>query len=234
MCRRIFSDIKERCDCSPTNTGRDTKNVPEKFMKIIKGYLILLSGLAVLSLGFSLILEAGFGNDTISVLSEGIARQTGLTIGKGSQIINLLAVAAVLFIDYKLIKAGTVIMAFSIGFLLDFFLGLIPTTDITAVRIALLIGGVLLAGTGIGITVISGKGASPVDSLMLAINRRFNVSITVSRIVLDAALTATGWILGGRAGIATLICVVSIGPIVEFTVAKIQLTPGSNKVLRNI
>lgn len=203
-------------------------------MKIIKGYLILLSGLAILSLGFSLVLKAGFGNDTISVLSEGIARQTGLTVGNGSQIINLLAVVAVLLIDYKLIKAGTVIMAFSIGFMLDFFLGWIPATDITLVRIALLIAGILLAGTGIGITVISGKGASPVDSLMLAINRRFNISITVSRIVLDALLTASGWILGGRAGIATLICVVSIGPIVEFTTAKLPLAPGSKKVLRNI
>lgn len=185
-------------------------------------FFILLFGLIILSLGFSFVLKAGYGNDTISVLSEGIAKRTGLTIGNGSQIINLLAIVLVAFLNHRLIKIGTIITAVAIGFLLDIFLNIIPVLDVIYLRILALMIGIVFAGVGIGITVISKMGASPVDSLMLAINQKFHISITLARIVLDALLTGVGYLLGGTAGFGTILCVLALGPTVNITINKLN------------
>lgn len=181
------------------------------------GYRLLcfLSGLLILSMGFALIINAGLGNDVIGMLAQGISKKFGITIGRGSQVINLLAAIIVLAGNRKLIGAGTFISVFGIGLLMDLFMPILPVSESPLINVFFLAIGIGMAGIGIALTVISDMGASPVDCLMLLLSSKLKASIKTVRIFMDIIMAFTGWLIGGAVGIGTIISVILIGPVIN-------------------
>ena len=79
----------------------------------------------------------------------------------------------------------------------------------------LLIGGILLVGLGSGLYIGAAFGAGPRDSLMLVGARRTGVRIGIVRAVLEVAVAALGFALGGTVGIGTVAFALGVGPAVE-------------------
>jgi uncharacterized membrane protein YczE len=107
---------------------------------------------------------------------------------------------------------GTLSNVVVIGLVIDAVLALVPSPRVLAVRIVVLVSGVLLNGVATGLYIGAGLGPGPRDGLMTGIAARGH-SIRLVRTGMEAVVLGTGWLLGGNVGIGTVLYAVSIGPL---------------------
>jgi uncharacterized membrane protein YczE len=96
---------------------------------------------------------------------------------------------------------------------------------VLAVRIVLLVAGILIIGFGTALYLGADMGAGPRDSLMLGLTRRVRARIGVVRTGLEIAATAAGFALGGTVGIGTLAFALGVGPAIELSFAALRHSP---------
>jgi uncharacterized membrane protein YczE len=58
--------------------------------------------------------------------------------------------------------------------------------------------------------------ASPMDKIMVAIHKRFGLSLRISRIISEGSALLLAYLFGGPIGVGTIIVTISLGPIVQF------------------
>ena len=68
-------------------------------------------------------------------------------------------------------------------------------------------------------------GVAPNDALYLAISNRTGKPYGPVRMTVDAVFLAAGFLLGGVVGIGTVVCVVALGPMVQFVMDHIIKQP---------
>ena len=174
----------------------------------------LYVGLALYGASSALLVEAGLGLEPWNVLHQGLAELTGLTIG----VVSIVVGAAVLLLWIPLRQRpglGTVSNVFVVGIAMDGTLTLVPDVHSLAVRIPLLLAGILLNGVATGLYISARFGPGPRDGLMTGLHRRTGRSVRLMRTAIELAVVATGFVLGGTAGIGTVLYAVSIGPLAQ-------------------
>ena len=92
------------------------------------------------------------------------------------------------------------------------------------VQIALFLLGTGMMGLATAVYISVEAGAGPRDSLMLAVHRVTGWSVRRTRGVIEVAVVAVGWLLGGPAGLGTVAFALLIGPAVQwgFKLFKVQ------------
>jgi uncharacterized membrane protein YczE len=171
----------------------------------------LFSGLVLYGVSDAMLLLARLGVDPWDVLHQGLARRLGLQTGTWSIIVG----AAVLLLWIPLRQRpgfGTLGNVVLIGSVLDLMLWLVPPPAGLAVRVLVLVSGVVLNGVATGLYIGAGLGPGPRDGLMTGIAARGH-SIRVVRTGIEAAVLGTGWLLGGNVGPGTVLYAVAIGPL---------------------
>ena len=114
----------------------------------------------------------------------------------------------------------------SIGPWLNLFLDLIPAVnDYLALQIPMFLLGVLVQGVATAVYIGVDAGAGPRDSLMLAIHRTTGVSIRVARGAIEVIVVFIGWLLGGPAGVGTVVFALLIGPSVQWAFRLFHVQP---------
>ena len=100
----------------------------------------------------------------------------------------------------------------------------------------MLLVAILLMGLGSDIYLGVDAGAGPRDSMMLAIKRKTGVSIRVSRAIIEITVVTVGILLGGPAGVGTIVYALLIGPSVQwgFKIFKVQPHKESEEVQAGI
>ncbi|GAA3782489.1 membrane protein [Streptomyces coacervatus] len=174
----------------------------------------LYVGLVLYGASAALLVEAGLGLEPWGVLHQGLAELTGLTIG----VVSIVVGAAVLLLWIPLRQRpglGTVSNVFVVGIAMDGTLALVPDVHSLAVRIPLLLAGVLLNGVATGLYISARFGPGPRDGLMTGLHRRTGRSIRLIRTAIELAVVASGFALGGTVGIGTVLYAVSIGPLAQ-------------------
>lgn len=174
----------------------------------------LYIGLALYGASSALLVESGLGLEPWNVLHQGLAELTGLTIG----VVSIIVGAAVLLLWIPLRQRpglGTVSNVFVVGLAMDGTLALVPDVHTLAVRIPLLVAGILLNGVATGLYISASFGPGPRDGLMTGLHRRTGRSVRLMRTSIEVAVVATGFALGGTIGIGTLLYAVSIGPLAQ-------------------
>ncbi|MEU6609764.1 hypothetical protein ABZ922_32745 [Streptomyces shenzhenensis] len=174
----------------------------------------LYSGLVLYGASSALLVEAGLGLEPWNVLHQGLARLTGLTIG----VVSIAVGAAVLLLWIPLRQRpglGTVSNVFVVGLAMDGTLALVPEAPALAVRIPLLLAGIVLNGAATGLYIAARFGPGPRDGLMTGLHRRTGRSIRLMRTAIEVAVVGTGFALGGTIGVGTLLYAVSIGPLAQ-------------------
>ncbi|MFF1513969.1 YitT family protein [Streptomyces sp. NPDC058305] len=174
----------------------------------------LYAGLALYGGSSALLVEAGLGLEPWNVLHQGLAELTGLTIG----VVSIIVGAAVLLLWIPLRQRpglGTVSNVFVVGIAMDGTLALLPDTHSLAVRVPLLLAGVVLNGMATGLYITAAFGPGPRDGLMTGLHRRTGRSVRLVRTVLEVAVVATGFALGGTVGVGTVLYAVAIGPLAQ-------------------
>jgi uncharacterized protein len=193
----------------------------------------LVGGLFLFALGIVALLESGLGLSPWDALNQGISEQTPLSFGTANMVVAL----AVLLVAWALgakIGIGTVANAVLIGLFVDLLISVGAletfTDDPLAVRVGLMVAGVLVIGIGSGFYIGAGMGAGPRDSLMLVSSARTGVRIGVVRAAIEIAVTAVGFALGGTIGIGTIVFAFGIGPAVELSFWLLARSPLADTV----
>ena len=174
----------------------------------------LLVGLVLYGLAVAMIVRAGLGLDPWNVLNQGVAERLPLSYG----VVMILIGAAVLLLWLPLRQKpgiGTVANVFLIGVFADLGLAWIPADLPLAVRIVMLVAGVVLTGVATGAYVGAGLGPGPRDGLMTGIVKRTGWPVKYVRTAIEIAVVAVGWLLGGAVGLGTVLFALTIGPLVH-------------------
>lgn len=174
----------------------------------------LVVGLVLYGTSMALQIRAGLGLSPWDVLHEGLTKRLGLSFGVATAATAVL----VLLIWIPLRQrpgVGTVANVVIIAFTVDAALSLLAPPDSLALRIALLLGGVLLNGLATAVYVGTRLGPGPRDGLMTGLSARTGRSVRLVRTGIEVTVLACGWLLGGTVGLGTVLYAVAIGPLTQ-------------------
>jgi uncharacterized membrane protein YczE len=197
---------------------------PIRWKTFGRDFLAIQAGFVMIGLSIAAMIRANLGTNTWAVLEVAIAQLTGLTPGTVTVLMGFLVLLGAILMRES-IGWGTLANILSIGPWIDLWLGVIPPVrQALALQSAMLLAGILGMGLGSAIYIGVDAGAGPRDSLMLAIRRTTGISIRLSRAILEVAVVAIGWLLGGPAGLGTLVFALLIGPSVQagFKLLKVE------------
>jgi uncharacterized membrane protein YczE len=186
-------------------------------------------GLVLFGLSVALMVRADLGLASWDVLHQGLAERTGLPFG---WVVNGVAVL-VLLLWLPLRQrpgVGTVANVIVVGVVADAVLAVLPQPPELAVRVTLLVVGIVLNGVATGLYVGPGLGPGPRDGLMTGLAARGH-SIRLVRTSIEVAVLAIGWLCGGTVGVGTLAYAVAIGPLVHYLMPKLAITPAIPNVI---
>jgi uncharacterized membrane protein YczE len=195
------------------------KGTPVLYRRLAQLYV----GLALYGLGVALQVASRLGNDPWDTLHQGLARQTGLSIGTWIIIAGVLVMT--LWIPLRQRPGlGTISNVILLGLFTDLFLWLLPHPGGLALRWAYLIAAILVGGFATGCYIGAGFGPGPRDGLMTGLAARGH-SVRVVRTTIEVAVLVLGWLLGGTVGIGTLLYAVAIGPLTHVFIPLLRLRP---------
>ena len=188
--------------------------------------VILMVGLTIAHFGVTLFLLSELGSDPFNVFVQGIYRTldrlTGwgfLTHGRVHVAISLVIVLILLFVDRSYIKIGTALCMLFGGPIIDVFNALLegPTAGASLpVRVCMLVAGCVILAYGMTIVIRSDAGTGPNDLVAVVISDKTGKKFSVTRVIVDACFLLIGWLLGGTAGVGTLVCMFLVGPVAGF------------------
>jgi uncharacterized membrane protein YczE len=179
---------------------------------------VLLLGLVVFGVGIAMMVNADMGLGPWEAFHQGIARQTGLAIGTVSILLGIPIIALWWPLGERP-GIGTVCNVLLIGTSTNVGIALLPVppVDAVAVRIAMMLGGVVVIAIGSGLYLSTDLGPGPRDGLMTGLHHRFGWSIRRARTAVEVTVLVLGWALGGTVGLGTLVFAFGIGPLVQIT-----------------
>jgi uncharacterized membrane protein YczE len=171
----------------------------------------LYGGLVLYGVSASFILLAGLGNDPWDVLHQGLSRQTG--IGTGTWVCIVGAVVLLFWIPLRQKPGlGTLSNVVVIGVVVEIMLAVFAPAHEPALRVSLLLSGVVLNGVATGLYIGARFGPGPRDGLMTGLAARGH-SVRAVRTGIELTVLVAGALLGGTVGIGTLVYALSIGPL---------------------
>lgn len=176
----------------------------------------LYVGLALYGASLALLVRAELGVAPWDVLHQGLAHQTGLSIGTWVVLAGVLVL--LLWVPLRQRPGlGTVSNALLVGVALDATLALLPPLPAgvpLGAHVLVLAAGVALNGLATALYIGARLGPGPRDGLMTGLAARGH-PVRVVRTVIEVGVLATGWLLGGTVGLGTVVYALGIGPLAQ-------------------
>jgi uncharacterized membrane protein YczE len=188
----------------------------------------LVVGLFIYGASMALIIRAGLGVIPWDVLHVGLIQHFPTSFGTMAIIVSL----AVLVTWVPLRQRpglGTFANAVLVGLSADLVLAVMPPVEPLAVRVPLMVFGVLLNGLATALYVGSQLGPGPRDGLMTGLARVTGQSIRLVRTTIEVVVVLIGFLLGGTLGVGTVLYAVAIGPLTQLMLpwCTVALQPSS-------
>lgn len=186
------------------------------FLKLIKFF----TGLALIQLAVASFLRIGIGSDSFTVFIQGLSVVFPISVGMANFLFTLVLLGIVFWLDRSQFKIGMVLGVAFAGLILDgmtVVVGyLLPETS-SVIGIALEFAVTcIVVSLGFPLLKSAGIGVAPNDALYLAIVKRSGKPYGLVRALVDGVYLILGFFCGGVIGIGTVICVVAIGPMMQF------------------
>lgn len=177
--------------------------------------LRLLFGLWLYGMAIALMIKGALGAAPWDVFHLGVAKHPPISFG---MVMILTAVAVLLaWIPLRQMPGlGTLCNTLLLGPFADFSLSLLATPDGLLLRALYLLAGVVICAIATALYVGAQLGPGPRDGLMTGIARRTGWSIRSVRTALELSVLAIGVLLGGKAGVGTVVFALGIGPLTQF------------------
>jgi uncharacterized membrane protein YczE len=183
----------------------------------------LYAGLLLYGLSIALMVRSGLGLAPWDVLHSGLTHWFPIDIGQALVIVSFVVMIGWIPLR-EMPGIGTISNAVVIGLSADAFLALMPTTSDLGVRGTLLVAGVLLNGLATASYIGAQLGRGPRDGLMTGLARRTGHSLRLVRTVMELTVVAIGLLLGGVAGLGTIVYAVAIGPLSQALLPPLLVT----------
>ena len=179
----------------------------------LKTLFFLILGLFLFGLGETLLLASGAGVSPWTVLAEGISIYSSYSIGICTFWISLSIL--IFWIPLKQKPGiGTILNAIIIAIVFDYTLPYLPNPTAYEFKVLQIIIGVMIVGLGSGFYLIANLGPGPRDGLMTGVQRITGKPIALVRSTIEVTVVFFGWLLGGTAGLGTIVFALGIGPAV--------------------
>nr|WP_307991726.1 hypothetical protein [uncultured Niameybacter sp.] len=202
----------------------------------MKKLIVFFGGLFILHFGVALLLELNLGSDPFTVFTQGLATILGITPGGANRIITLVLLIILLIFSRKSIQIGCFLCLLFTGVFLDLNLWIIGPLQLGSLSfIGRLIGfmvACIIIGIGFPLLKCADLGVAPNDLVYLVLSEKLNKSYRVVRMSVDFICAIAGFLLGGVLGLGTVLCVLFIGPVIQFFFDKVERI--ANKFLKEV
>lgn len=194
---------------------------------IITGWLKIIFGLLVFSLGVHLTIRANLGVAPWDCLGLGVSYHTPLNYGLAMTSISVIILLIDILMKEK-IGFGTVIDALLTGNFIQLFNDIDPFPETTGIfaGIMIIISGLALMAVGQFFYMLSAQGCGPRDALLVGLGKRLGrLPIGAVQIILWGTALFIGWLLGGPVGIGTLVSTFGSGIVMQIIYDLIKFEP---------
>lgn len=190
----------------------------------LKKMVVSILGTAIVSMGISLLVNGSYGVDTISTFLLGVLNYVDLPFWVASMTLNIVILIVTFLIDASELGIGSVINAIGRGYLLKFLNPIFGSLALSLPYYSMIaaVVGPILFGVGGALYISSGLGAAALEALTNIVDKNTKASIKTIRMILDAVFVMVGLLLGAPLGIGTVLCVLLIGPVLEFSLKVIN------------
>ena len=176
----------------------------------------LLSGLWLFGTGEALLVASHLGNTPWTVLAQGVSRHSTLSIGAATFAISLVVLLAWIPLRERP-GFGTLANAVVIAVAIDAMLRVLPEPHAEAPRLAEVAAAIVSIGIGSGLYLTTWLGPGPRDGWMTGLARHTKIPIATVRLSIEIGALVSGWLLGGRVGLGTVVFALTIGYAVSFS-----------------
>ena len=182
----------------------------------------LYAGLALYGASMALLVRSSLGVTPWDVLHQGLAQRLGWSLGLVTGVVGALVLLAWIPLRERP-GLGTVSNVVVIGVAVDGTLAVLPTPSHLAVQVAFAVSGIVLNAVATAAYVGVHLGPGPRDGLMTGLVRRTGGSVRVVRTSIEVTVVATGWLLGGTLGVATVAYALAIGPLAQVLLPRLSV-----------
>lgn len=187
----------------------------EIMKNILIRVLMLCVGGILIGIAIAMCAKTGWGADPLTVFYDGLSKTMNITQGLASNYTSYAMILLVIFINYKQLGIGTLVVPFCTQFGIDYGLQLIPVMGgLTA--ILMLAAGFILLALGVSITIEARMGKSAYDALIFSLSEKFHMQYHHIRWILDILLVVFGVTMKGNLTFATLVAVLIMGKMITF------------------
>lgn len=171
---------------------------------------VLLLGLWLFGTGEALLVASHLGNTPWTVLAQGVSRHSPLSIGESTFAISV--VVLLLWVPLRERPGlGTVLNAIVIAVAIDVMLAWLPQPHGNSPRLLEVVAGIAAIGIGSALYLTTQLGPGPRDGWMTGIARHADWPIASVRLGIEISVLVVGFLLGGRAGLGTVLFALTIG-----------------------
>ncbi len=191
----------------------------------------LVVGLVLYAASIAMLVHASLGNMPWDVLSQGIGRRLGWSLGTATIVVSLVVLLCWIPLRQRP-GIGTVANVLVIGLLVDPFLALAGLLGDLPLWGAILMtgGGIVVNGVATACYIGARLGPGPRDGLMTGLVARTGWRVRWVRSGIEIGVVTTGWALGGTVGLGTLAYAASIGFIVHLLLPRFTALTGPRPV----
>ena len=194
---------------------------------VILGWIKIIFGLIIFSLGVHLTIRANLGLAPWDCLGMGLANQTPLNYGLSMTITAIICLIIDLIMKEK-IGFGTIIDAVFTGNCVQVFNDLdhFPETTNVFVGILIIIAGLTLMAVGQFFYKSAGQCCGPRDALLVGLGKRLSfLPIGAVLVILYGTVLLIGWLLGGPVGIGTIVTTFGSGVVMQMVFNALKFEP---------
>lgn len=193
----------------------------------------LFAGLFLYGTTMGLMIRAVLGLDPWDVFHQGLTAILPLSFG--TVVTGMSVLVLLLWIPLRQRPGfGTIANALIIGWTTDATLAVIRPVENMALRIAMLVAGIVGNAVAGALYIGAGLGPGPRDGLMTGLVARGIGSIRLVRTGIEVTVLLIGWLLGGNVGAGTVIYAISIGPLLHVLLPRLDVRSRTERSSRPV
>lgn len=201
---------------------------------MVKRVVLSFISIIIMGFGISLFSVSGFGVDPFTSMNMNIADTIGIGFGTYQLIVNAVILLYVIIVAHRgLVGIGTAFNMVGCGYACEFFQGLIEPlvkgNYTMAIRIPLLIAGIITLCFACSLFFTANVGVGPYDALGFMLSRGTRLPHKWVRVITDITVILIGLVISGgltalingnfsdvhNIGIGTIITALCMGPLIN-------------------
>lgn len=188
----------------------------------VRSILAAAFGVLLVGMGVAFNNCAGFGNDPVGIVYDGIRSAAGMNqaqLGMASNFVNIALLVVLFFIGRRYVSIGTFVYLVPYGICVNvgnFLYRHLAVSEGIPVRILFSVIGCTLLSLGVAIYITVDIGVDPFTGVVLVLRDRLKLEYRYVKIGFDLTMVIIGTILGGKLGMVTLVTAFAVGPLIQF------------------